>query len=930
MSECERVNTEILAPEDVPDVQVPLESHARTQPDVFEDDGGYFAPRRPHVSRQLSGVPMTPGIARNDFAPTPSTQRPTWGRQATFAGSSQPQRPAWGRQATFVTGGAPQRPAWGRQATFVTGGVPQRPAWGRQATFAASVAPQWPAWSRNLTFAMPAPRRSSIVSAAARPRRGTLYQDEDAFPDAVPMEEVQPQANYVNPAYVDLNPEYAEPANARPVWGFAKPLPRVVRPAMVPQGLLAPGDGPTDLERGRPPSHVPMRSRAHWEALQRQRQGTMSSARSRATSHVPIGVIHARAQSAATSAHTSAKHDDRSVRAPSVATQEQGHRPGRVRHDHIYHNQGGSILEKFPATYERHPVNKIERVDEEGEEIEEEKHDLRDILDLPPPWAKEDPFPEFTDLAENPPIFEEIHNHPTRWSAIRTRHREFLAEFLAVFVQITIGLCANVQSTVKYKEVAAITTAWSWSFGTIAAIHIGGGISGAHLNPAFTIMLWLFRGFHKRSIPTFILAQFLGSLCAAFLTYGIYYQSINEYLAHSHDVLDIVQSFVSSQRATWIGGATAFFNEFIGTALAVVTVLALGDDQNVPPGVGMAPLVIGFVGVGLSFSLSFQTGLASNPTRDLGPRLMLLAMGYSKTLFTNPYWIYGPIIGPISGALFGATVYDFMIFTGATGSSFRNLRFFTMKFHQYILNATFSLLSPIYAQIYDTSNSLTQIESTINATSIPNVLGNHYNFWTISPDNTTWDLTRSSISPTTSPKTIPMLGFREKAIIEPNRTAFVIVDMQNFFLHPKLQPNATRGREAVPPTINLVKSFRKHGMKVLWVNWGIDNFDLITMPPAFLNRFSGLWGAQTPLGLYLQESGITTLFIGGVNSDQCVWSTLIDAFFKGFDVVYVQDCTGTTSPWYAEEMVRYNADANGFLAKSTDIIDALDKQATGY
>jgi len=44
---------------------------------------------------------------------------------------------------------------------------------------------------------------------------------------------------------------------------------------------------------------------------------------------------------------------------------------------------------------------------------------------------------------------------------------------------------------------------------------------------------------------------------------------------------------------------------------------------------------------------------------------------------------------------------------------------------------------------------------------------------------------------------------------------------------------------------------------------------------------SGLWGAQTPLGLYLQESETTTLFFGGVNSDQCVWGNLIDAYFKG-------------------------------------------------
>ena len=36
------------------------------------------------------------------------------------------------------------------------------------------------------------------------------------------------------------------------------------------------------------------------------------------------------------------------------------------------------------------------------------------------------------------------------------------------------------------------------------------------------------------------------------------------------------------------------------------------------------------------------------------------------------------------------------------------------------------------------------------------------------------------------------------------------------------------------------------------------------------DRVSGMWGAQTPLGLWLEENQITTLFFGGVNSDQCV------------------------------------------------------------
>ena len=59
---------------------------------------------------------------------------------------------------------------------------------------------------------------------------------------------------------------------------------------------------------------------------------------------------------------------------------------------------------------------------------------------------------------------------------------------------------------------------------------------------------------------------------------------------------------------------------------------------------------------------------------------------------------------------------------------------------------------------------------------------------------------------------------------------------------------------------------------------------------------SGLWGPQSSLDLYLQEEGITTLFMSGVNADQCVLGTLIDSYYRGYDVVLVQDATATTSP----------------------------------
>ncbi len=212
------------------------------------------------------------------------------------------------------------------------------------------------------------------------------------------------------------------------------------------------------------------------------------------------------------------------------------------------------------------------------------------------------------------------------------------------------------------------------------------------------------------------------------------------------------------------------------------------------------------------------------------------------------------------------------------------------------------------------------------------VLGNVYNYWRKYP-NGTFDLTRSDIMPVTTPKLIPFMAGKKTALIEPSRSVLCIIDMQNFFLHPALSPGATAGRTAVAPTVNMINAFRAHNMTVTWVNWGLTDYDLLTIPPAFKagfssgtdeadksfgsdmgaitangttiqagsllmrgswnaepwgvlgtmkdaglaagtdlyfnkNRLSGLWGPQTPYGLWLQENEITPIFFGGVNADQ--------------------------------------------------------------
>lgn len=168
-------------------------------------------------------------------------------------------------------------------------------------------------------------------------------------------------------------------------------------------------------------------------------------------------------------------------------------------------------------------------------------------------------------------------------------------------------------------------------------------------------------------------------------------------------------------------------------------------------------------------------------------------------------------------------------------------------------------------QVYNTFNSQTAVAGTAD-TLDPSIIGNYYNYWKLQDNGTTYDLTRQDRMPVTSPKKLPMMGSRQSALIEPNRTAMIIIDMQNYFLHPKLSPSATLGRAAVQPTLNMINAFRANGMKVLWVQWGIDNADLVTMPPSFLEGFSDDHTVATSfcsdMGTLVEDDG-TKVQMGG-------------------------------------------------------------------
>ncbi|KAJ3513492.1 hypothetical protein NLJ89_g2913 [Agrocybe chaxingu] len=207
---------------------------------------------------------------------------------------------------------------------------------------------------------------------------------------------------------------------------------------------------------------------------------------------------------------------------------------------------------------------------------------------------------------------------------------------------------------------------FGWGVGTAMGVWVSGGISGGHINPAITIALATFRGFPWKKVPIFILAQVLGGLVGAACVYGNYYHAIN-IVEGGVGVRTLgTAGLFSTYALPYMTNVSAFFDEFLGTAVLTIVVLAMGDRRNMQPPGGLAPLVLFLLVLGIGASLGMQTGYAINPARDLGPRIMTAMVGYGRQVFTfrNHYWIWCPVMGPILGALFGAFVYDAFLYTG--------------------------------------------------------------------------------------------------------------------------------------------------------------------------------------------------------------------------------------------------------------------------
>ncbi|ODQ65821.1 aquaporin [Nadsonia fulvescens var. elongata DSM 6958] len=260
-------------------------------------------------------------------------------------------------------------------------------------------------------------------------------------------------------------------------------------------------------------------------------------------------------------------------------------------------------------------------------------------------------------------------NQTPLWPRIRHRLREPFAEFIGTFILIIFGTGVVAQTVLSAGTSGdSLGIHFAWGIGVMFGVYASGGVSGGHLNPAVTLAACIFRGFPWKKLPVYMFSQTFGAFCAALVIYGNYKSAIDAFEGVGVRTVTgptATAGIFCTYPQQFLSTTGQFFSEFIATAILEFGILAINDEKNLPAG-NLAPIILLFLILGIGASLGWETGYAINFARDFGPRVASTAVGYpaGEVWGVGYHYFWVPMIAPFIGAVFGAFLYDFLVYTG--------------------------------------------------------------------------------------------------------------------------------------------------------------------------------------------------------------------------------------------------------------------------
>lgn len=199
--------------------------------------------------------------------------------------------------------------------------------------------------------------------------------------------------------------------------------------------------------------------------------------------------------------------------------------------------------------------------------------------------------------------------------------KKYIAEAIGTFLLVFVGTGSVVVNDMT-GQVTLVGIALAWGLVVATMIHAIGDISGAHINPAVTLALWVGRRFEGKSVVPYITAQCIGAILASLVIKLLYPDQ--ESLGPTLPAGSIAQSFVLEILLTFI------------LMFVVLNVTVGAKEKGITAGIAIGSVISFEVLIGGPIS-----GASMNPARSLAPALVGSQM--------QSLWVY--LVAPIIGAV---------------------------------------------------------------------------------------------------------------------------------------------------------------------------------------------------------------------------------------------------------------------------------------
>ena len=209
--------------------------------------------------------------------------------------------------------------------------------------------------------------------------------------------------------------------------------------------------------------------------------------------------------------------------------------------------------------------------------------------------------------------------------------KKFVAELIGTFMLVFIGTGAVVFG----NGLGHLGIAFAFGLAIVVAAFSIGTVSGAHLNPAVSIAMFVNKRLSSKDLVNYILGQVVGAFIASGAVFFL--------LANSGMSTDSLGENALANGVTVFGG---FLFEVIATflfVLVIMTVTSASKGNGAIAGlvIGLSLMVMILVGLNI-------TGLSVNPARSLAPAVFVGGAALQQV------WIF--ILAPIVGGVLAALV----------------------------------------------------------------------------------------------------------------------------------------------------------------------------------------------------------------------------------------------------------------------------------